>query len=93
MLRATKDSKYIEFLRIMAEPFVGSREWRKIFRGIGRTVDQALTISSEAFLLLCTENYSSKWIANATGKSEEEQQKLSKVRTSFQPISSSRLSK
>ena len=62
-LRESKDNKYLIFLKIMAEPLVGSRVWRSCFKnGIGQ-LDDVLTSSNEAFILLCCKNYASKWLS------------------------------
>ena len=67
-LRTTADNKYLLFLKIMAEPLVGSSVWKACFLNEHSDINEVLTSSNEAFLLLCCENYHQKWL---TGLSQE----------------------
>jgi len=66
-LRESADDRYIIFLKIMAEPLVGSRVWRGCFQNVSAKLDDILTSSNEAFLLFCCENYATKWLSLSTG--------------------------
>jgi len=75
-LRESADDRYIVFLHIMAEPFVGSRVWRSCLKNATVQLDDVLTSSNEAFLLLCCENYASKWLSteHAASNNAKEQE-------------------
>jgi len=52
----------------MAEPLVGSTVWKACFQNEHTDINEVLTSSNEAFLLLCCENYQQKWL---TGLSQQ----------------------
>ena len=51
-LRESADDRYIIFLKIMAEPLVGSRVWHDCFQNVSAKLDDILTSSNEAFTVV-----------------------------------------
>ena len=70
-LCTTTNSRYLLFLKIMAEPLVGSTIWKACFLNEQTNINEVLTSSNEAFLLLCCENYHQKWLSASVDNAQE----------------------
>ena len=51
-LRESADDRYIIFLKIMAEPLVGSRVWHGCFQNVSAKLDDILTSSRSIFTVV-----------------------------------------